>query len=332
MARFHFPPLLLNTLLALLVLVAGCSSRPEQTRAGWATLDGQAPLVIAHRGASGELPEETLPAYTRAIELGADVIEMDLIATRDGVLITRHDADLGITTDIAGRPEFAARRSTQRIDGKSQTGWFAADFTLAEIQTLRARQPEASRPQQFNGLYAVPTFAQVLALADAAGKARGKPVAIYVETKSPAWHRTRGLPLEERVLAQLDAAGLNHAGAPVFLQSFDADSLKRLRAGGLKTSAVQLMGASADTSPAALAAIRAYAKGIGPSRRLLGGASTLVRDAHQAGLFVHPYTYNRADDDFDGAYRSGVDGVFTDFTAEALAARSGLASRSAPMR
>ena len=308
------------------LFTSGCAA-PVAT--GLSTLDGRPPLVIAHRGASGELPEETLEAYAHAIDLGADVIEMDLVATKDGVLITRHDADLGITTDIASRPEFAARKRTVRIAGKAQAGWFSHDFTLAEINTLRAIAPDSARPQQFNGLYRVPTLQMVL---DLAAKA-SRPVAVYIETKDPAYFRGLGLPLEETLTAELRARGWDRADAPVFLQSFEADSLKRMRAAGVTTPMVQLMGGSAVTTSEQLAAIKGYANGIGPSRRLLGGASTLIQDAHRAGLFVHPYTYNQANDDFAAAYRSGVDGVFTDFTAQALAARTlYLTSQPGPAR
>ena len=137
--------------LAAALCLAGCSAPGGGAAARLPTLDGQPPLVVAHRGASGYLPEETLEAYARAIDLGADYIEMDLVSTRDGVLITRHDPNLAISTDVASRPEFAARKKTLQVDGETQTGWFSNDFTLAEIQRLGAISTDAERPQQFNG-------------------------------------------------------------------------------------------------------------------------------------------------------------------------------------
>jgi glycerophosphoryl diester phosphodiesterase len=180
------------------------------------------PLVIGHRGASGYRPEHTLASYTLAIDLGADYIEPDLVSTSDGVLIARHEPMLGSTTDVAAHPEFAGYRSTKMLDGVAVTDWFASDFTLAEIQTLRAIQPRADRDQRYNGLYQIPTFAEVLALA----KARG--VGVYPETKHPTFHDGLGLSLEEPLLNALSAAGWNHASAPVFIQSFEVSNLQEL--------------------------------------------------------------------------------------------------------
>ena len=179
-------------------------------------------LVIGHRGASGYRPEHTLASYNLAIDLGADYIEPDLVSTRDGVLIARHEPMLGSTTDVASHPEFAGYRSTKMLDGFPVTDWFASDFTLAEIKTLRAIQPNANRDQQYNGLYQIPTFAEVVALA----KARG--VGIYPETKHPTFHDGLGLSLEEPLLNELALAGWNTAAAPVFIQSFEVSNLQEL--------------------------------------------------------------------------------------------------------
>lgn len=170
-----------------------------------------AQLVIGHRGASGYRPEHTLASYQLAIELGADYIEPDLVSTKDGVLIARHEPMLGSTTDVATHPEFAAYRTTKMLDGVPVTDWFSSDFTLAEIKTLRAIQPNAGRDQSYNGLYEVPTFAEVVALAQAGG------VGVYPETKHPTFHDGLGLSLEEPLLAVLTAAGWNHAAAPVYI-------------------------------------------------------------------------------------------------------------------
>ncbi len=357
------------------------------------TLDGRAPLVVAHRGASGYVPEETIEAYTRAIELGADVIEMDLVVTKDGVLITRHDPNLALSTDVATKPQFASRKKTMQVDGETQTGWFSQDFTLAEIKTLGAISTDAERPQQFNGRYKIPTFQEVLDLA-AQSKATGRAIAIYPETKNPSFFRDMGLPMEDKLIAMLDRAGLNSKTAPVYVQSFEPGSLKYMKSKGLKTKLVQLIdgdgvdmktGAityavpvdrpyewtkAGDTrnfdvmvTPAGLAEIAKYADGIGPWKRYIisikgtigadgkpvdvnkdgtindadatsTAPTTLVADAHKAGLFVHPFAFRnenrRLATDYKGDpkneylahYRLGVDGVFTDFTDTALAARS----------
>jgi glycerophosphoryl diester phosphodiesterase len=187
------------------------------------------PLVIAHRGASGYLPEHTLEGYALAIELGADYVEPDLVATQDGVLIARHEPMLGSTTDVGTRPEFANRKSTKLLDGISTTDWFASDFTLAEIKTLRAIQPAGERDQSFNGRFEVPTFAEVLDLVRRKSREQGRTIGVYPETKHPTFHKTLGLALEDRVLDALSRAGMNHRNAPVFIQSFEVSNLQYLR-------------------------------------------------------------------------------------------------------
>jgi len=357
------------------------------------TLEGRAPLVVAHRGASGYLPEETLEAYAKAIELGADVVEMDLISTRDGALICRHDPNLAISTDVARHPEFAGRKKTTQVDGETQTGWFASDFTLAEIKTLGAISTDAERPQQYNGLFRIVTFQEVIDLVKTRSAATGRTIAVYPETKNPTYHRDLGLPLEDTFIALVKAAGWNSRSAPIYVQSFEPGSLKYLRSKGLDTKMIQLIDAddvdlktgaltfaapydrpydwtragdnrlfSAMVTPAGLAEIKTYADGIGPWKRYLvtvkgtldaGGkvmdlngdglineadatlqpATTLLADAHRAGLLVHPYTFRnesrRLARDYQGDpnneylafYAMGVDGVFSDFTDTALAAR-----------
>ena len=354
------------------------------------TLDGKAPLVVAHRGAGGALPEETLEAYALAIAQNADAIEPDVISTKDGVLIARHDPNLAYSTDVAAHPEFAARKRSMNVDGELQEGWFASDFTLAEIKTLGGISTDAERPQQFNGKYRIATIQEVIDMI----KQSGKPIALYPETKNPSYHRQLGLPLEDKLLAMLTAAGWNSKIAPVFVQSFEPGSLKYLRSKGAAMRMVQLIDAddvdfktgkltyaapydrpydwalagdtrlfSAMVTPAGLAEIKTYADGIGPWKRYivsvkgtLGAdgkvadvngdgkvneadtstmaAGTLVADAHQAGLFVHPYTFRneqrRLARDYHGDpaleyrqfYQLGVDGVFSDFAETALAARS----------
>jgi glycerophosphoryl diester phosphodiesterase len=223
------------------------------------TLDGSKPLVIGHRGASGYLPEHTLAAYMLAIEMGADYIEPDLVSTKDGVLIARHEPMLGSTTDVGSRPEFAALRTTKMLDGVATTDWFASDFTLAEIQTLRAIQPVASRDQSFNGLYAIPTLQDVIDLAKAKSAESGRTIGIYPETKHPTFHRDLGLPLEDTLLATLSAAGWNSASAPVFIQSFEVANLKDLN-GRTDIRLVQLIDADDVKADGSLSLVAPYAQ------------------------------------------------------------------------
>jgi glycerophosphoryl diester phosphodiesterase len=205
------------------------------------------PLVIGHRGASGYLPDHTLEGYALAIELGADYIEPDLVATKDGHLIARHEPNLIATTDVASRPEFASRRRTATVDGFDEVGWFASDFTLAEIKTLRAIQPLAERPQQFNGRFEIPTLEEVIALAKRKTKETGRTIGIYPETKHPTYHKALGLPLEPTLVRVLRAAGWDDRDAPVFIQSFEQGNLKELRR-MTKVRLVQLVDAN-DVKP-----------------------------------------------------------------------------------
>jgi glycerophosphoryl diester phosphodiesterase len=172
--------------LSIAIAIAALGACGDSEQAPILTLDGKQPLVVAHRGASGYLPEETLEAYQKAIDLGADVIEPDLISTQDGVLIARDDPFLAYSTDVANRPEFAARKRVDwLVDGEKQTGWFAHDFTLAEIKTLSGISTDAERPQQYNGLYKVVTFQEIVDLAKAQSTKLSRTIALYPETKNP---------------------------------------------------------------------------------------------------------------------------------------------------
>jgi glycerophosphoryl diester phosphodiesterase len=213
-------------LAATATLLVGCGGNDDVT---WNTLDGRKPLVVGHRGASGTLPEHTLEAYKLAIEQGADFVEPDLVLTKDGELIARHEPMLDGTTDVAVK--FAASRmSTRNVDGVPTTAYFASDFTLAEIKTLRALQSNARRSQAFNGLYGIPTLAEVIALSKAEGTRLGRTVGIYPETKHPTFHD--GLfgkrVFEDKLVAALHAAYGNSASAPVFIQSFEVSNLQYL--------------------------------------------------------------------------------------------------------
>jgi glycerophosphoryl diester phosphodiesterase len=201
----------------LLVLVALLACAPSTL-----AHDDDDPLVIGHRGVPGYLPDHTLEGYALAIRMGADYIEPDLVATKDGHLIARHEPNITTTTDVASHPEFASRRTTKNVDGIDETGWFASDFTLAEIKTLRAVQPLAFRPQGFNGEFEIPTLEEVIALA------KRKRVGIYPETKHPTYHQRLGLPLEGRLVSALKKAGWNKKRSPVFIQSFEQSNLQQL--------------------------------------------------------------------------------------------------------
>lgn len=253
-----------------------------------------APLIIGHRGgATGYLPDHTLENYALGIAMGADYVEPDLVATKDGVLIARHEPNLIATTNVASLPQFASRKRTAIVDGVAEVGFFASDFTLAEIKTLRAIQPLADRDPSFNGKFEIPTFEEVIAFVKRKSAEEGRRIGIYPETKHPTYHRQLGLPLEDRLLAALQRAGWNHRSAPVIVQSFETANLKYLRSRS-SIRLVQLVDANdinADGSldftkpydkpydwvvsgrpglfkdlltPAGLAEVRTYADGIGP--------------------------------------------------------------------
>lgn len=213
-------------LLALVATLAACGGSDDNP---YPTLNGDKPLVIGHRGASGYLPEHTLESYKRAIELGADFIEPDLVATKDGVLVARHEPNITGTTDVSTRAEFASRKTKKVVDGVEEEGWFASDFTLAEIKTLRAIQPMADRDQSHNGKYQIPTLQEVLDLAKSEGTKAGRTVGVYPETKHPTYHVNLGLKLEDRLLNVLAQYGYTTKSSPVIVQSFEVSNLKYLR-------------------------------------------------------------------------------------------------------
>ena len=316
-------------------------------------------LVIAHRGASGDLPEHTLAAYEKAIDDGADYIEMDLVATRDGVLVARHENAIGETTDIDQRPEFASRLTTREIDGEKLTDWFTEDLTLAELKSLRAKErlPDL-RPHSavHDGRYEVPTLAEVLALVRRKEAETGRRIGIYPEIKHPAYFAGIGHDLAAMLLAGLETAGFD-AGDPVFIQCFEVTPLVRLNAladypliqlvareGGPADIAGRSYGDMLDGD--GLSWIATYADGIGPEigqvLRPDGAPSGLVTAAHGRGLAVHPWTLRRENAFLPPALRNGddpaaegqfgkllglleeagVDGVFTDNAGLAVQLRA----------
>jgi glycerophosphoryl diester phosphodiesterase len=187
------------------------------------------PLIIGHRGAHGYLPAHTLEGYSLAIELGADFVEPDLVSTKDGHLIARHEPNMINTTDVASHPEFASRKRIAVIDGAAEVGFFASDFTLAEIKRLRAVQDFADRSQQFNGRFEIPTLEEIIALVKAKSQDKGRPIGIYPEVKHSTYHKSINLPIEKRLIGILADAGWNHRDAPVIIQSFEQSNLKDLR-------------------------------------------------------------------------------------------------------
>ncbi|GGK96270.1 glycerophosphodiester phosphodiesterase [Mangrovihabitans endophyticus] len=316
-----------------------------------------APLVIGHRGACGYRPEHTLESYQLAIRLGADYIEPDLVSTADGVLVARHENEISGTTDVTARPEFADRRTTKIIGGRTVTGWFTEDFTLAELRTLRAveRLPSV-RPQNtlFDGEFSIPTLQEILDLARAEERRLGRAIGVYPETKLPSHFQSIGLALEEPLVSALHANGLTGPSAPVLIQSFEAANLRKLRS-MTDLRLIQLL-----DEPGDLRTIAEYAYGVGPDKDLivprdaagrLRAPTTLVSDAHAAGLAVHAWTF-RAENPFlpldhrigdnpagrgDGIaeyelfLRLGVDGVFTDHPDTAVAAISAMQGRPMPV-
>ncbi|MEM1131308.1 MAG: glycerophosphodiester phosphodiesterase [Pseudomonadota bacterium] len=286
-------------------------------------------IIIAHRGASGERPEHTLASYERAINQGADFVEPDLVLTKDGVLVARHENEISSTTDVADRPEFAERKTTKTIDNQQITGWFTEDFTLVELKTLRARErlPQL-RPgnMRFDGLYTIPTLAEIIRLVRAKEAETGRVIGLYPETKHPSYFASIGLPFEERLVKQLHEAGYRGPDAPVYIQSFEVGNLQQLD-GITDIRLVQLIHPEVPTpydrpdlrytdmvKLEGLAAIGSYADGIGPGKSFviprsvdgrLDRPTTLVADAHAVGLKVHPWTMRRENIFLPAEFRSG---------------------------
>ncbi|MER5893937.1 glycerophosphodiester phosphodiesterase [Streptomyces sp. NPDC001876] len=293
------------------------------------------PTVIGHRGASGYRPEHTLGSYQLALDMGAHIVEQDLVPTKDGHLVCRHENDITGTTDVADHPEFAGRRTTRTVDGVTLTGWFTEDFTLAELKTLRAKERIPGTRQEntlYDGRWEIPTFEEVLRWADQEGRRRGKPVWLYVETKHPTYFRSLGLGLEEPLARLLRRHNRHRAHSPLILQSFEPTSVQRLSKLVATPRVVLLSGPKerpwdfveagdprtvADlVKPAGLTWIASFAQGIGPTLDLvipkdsagrLTTPTTLVRDAHARGLILHPYTMRNENSFLPADFRRGTD-------------------------
>jgi glycerophosphoryl diester phosphodiesterase len=349
------------TVTLLCLMLAACSTLGNQNMTAPAPTK---PIIIAHRGASGERPEHTIASYMLAIEQGADYIEPDLVLTKDGVLVARHENEISETTDVAGRQEFADRKVTKTIDGEKKTGWFTEDFNLAELKTLRAKErlPLLRKGNTiYDGQFEIPTFVEILELIKEEETKTGRRIGVYPETKHPGYFASIGLPHEAVLLKTLKQYGMDKADSLVFIQSFEVGNLQKLHK-KTKLPLIQLMddtGAPADrpdlpykimASADGLKAVAQYASGIGPNKSMviprtvlgnLGTPTTLVTDAHAAGLKVHPWTFRRenfflplsaksginptATGDLEAEIKAylatGIDGLFSDNPAQAVAAR-----------
>lgn len=352
--------------LSLLSLVGCNDDNNDQTNSKQPNYELPKILVVGHRGASALRPEHTLASYQKAIEDGADFIEPDLVSTKDGVLVARHENEISGTTNVAELPEFANRKKTKVIDGVSIEGWFTEDFTLNELQQLKAREriPQY-RPEntKYNDLYPVPTLEQIIELADAHYKKTGKIVGLYIETKHPTYFQNQNLAMEDRLLQTLSKYKYSRDIAPIYLQSFEVSNLKYLKQQldlhkSLKHAqliqlydeqsarpadyvAKQISTTYGDMATAqGLKEVASYANGVGPWKvyvfkdASMTETTSFVKDAHQVGLKVHPYTFRpennflaeslkcslKADERCESGsikemqlyFKAGVDGVFTD--------------------
>ncbi|WP_167154820.1 MULTISPECIES: glycerophosphodiester phosphodiesterase [Streptomyces] len=317
--------------------LAGAPASAAQRRGGGrgGYRDLPVPYVIGHRGTAGYRPEHTLGSYQHALDLGAHVIEQDLVPTKDGHLVCRHENDISATTNVSDHPEFASRKATKTVDGVAITGWFTEDFTLAELKTLRAKERIPGNRQHntlYDGRWDVPTFEEVLRWAEEQGRRLGRRIWLHSETKHPTYFRGIGLPLENRVATLLRRYGRHRADAPHFLESFEPSSIQRLSRLVDTPSVVLLSNAGTKpwdfvvagdprtvddlVEPAGLKWIASYAQGIGPTLDLiipkdasgrLTRPTTLVRDAHAQGLVLHPYTMRNENTFLPADFRRGTD-------------------------
>ena len=331
---------------AVLAGAAQAETRPDTRKAAPWTITH--PLVIAHRGASGYRPEHTLAAYRLAIQMGADYVEPDLVSTKDGVLVARHENEISGTTDVAFRPEFAALRTTKVIDGVALTGWFTEDFTLAQLKTLWAvERIPLLRPGNtaYDGQFEVPTLQEVIDLVRFESRRARRTIGIYPETKHPTYFDSVGLSLEEPLVHTLRRNGLAGRQAPVFVQSFETTNLRELSR-MIQVPLVQLLGQPTQVpydlvaagvprtysqlaTPAGLAEIATYADGVGPEKSYviprnpdgsLGEPTSFVENAHGAGLLVHAYTFRAENFFLPSDYRIGTDlTAFGDYAGEVTA-------------
>jgi len=329
------------------------------------SISNKLPLVIGHRGACGYRPEHTLASYELAIQMGADYIEPDVVSTKEGTLIARHENDITETTNVSEKPEFASRKTTKKIGGKEVTGWFTEDFTLAEIKMLRAKERLPFRNQAYDGQFEIPTLQEIIDLAKRKTVETGRTIGIYPETKHPTYFKSINLALEEPLVSVLKKNGYTSRKDPVFIQSFEVENLQQLHKmtdlpliqlldeGTLQPYDFVVKGDSRTygdlTAPKELTKIAEYAEGLGPYKRLivpigedkrLQPATSLINDAHAVGLKVHTWTFRQEEPylapDYNGNpqaeyeqfFKLGIDGVFSDFPDIAVNVRQWMFSSS----
>ena len=334
-------------LLSTFAINAGAKTTPKTPKT---------PLVIGHRGTAGHRPEHTMASYELAIELGADYIEPDLVMTKDKVLMARHENEISGTTDVASK--FPERKTTKTVDGQKIEGWFIEDFTLAEMKTLRARERLPFRDHSYDGKFEIPTFNEILTFLKEKNKSSKREIGIYPETKHPTYFASVGLPLEKALISELEKFGMNKKGSKVFIQSFEMTNLKELKKmtplplifliGEAKEIPYDYVAANSKVTfgdmiqPKSLKELSKTISGIGPDKRLivplgangeLEKPTSLIKDAHAAGLLVHPYTFRNEKNFLHASYKDdpkneyiqffelGVDGLFSDFSDEAVKAR-----------
>jgi glycerophosphoryl diester phosphodiesterase len=331
MSRTRIAGIVLAAAAAVAVTAIPAASAVPQTEQ---SQSAHGPLVIGHRGAAGYRPEHTLASYELAARMGADFVEPDLVSTKDGVLVARHEPEIGGTTDVSQHPEFASRKTTKMLDGFAVTGWFTEDFTLAELKTLRAveRLPSVrQRNTVYDGRYQIPTFQEIIDLVKRLDKELHRDIGIYPETKHPTFFRAAGLPLEPKLVDMLNRNGLNRPDAKVFVQSFEVGNLKQLHR-QLRVPLIQLTSATGQpydftvsgdkrtyadiTSAKGLREVATYAQGVGPDKNQiiprdatdhLGQPTSLVKDAHAVGLKLHPYTFRPENQFLPADFRSSTD-------------------------
>lgn len=317
------------------------------------------PIIIGHRGACGYLPEHTIASYKLAIEMGADYIEPDLVSTKDGVLIARHENNISDTTNVSDKPEFTNRKTNKIIDNKEVRGWFTEDFTLTEIKTLKAKERLPFRNHFYDGRFAIPTLQEIIDLVQQKSVEIGRNIGIYPETKYPTYFKSINLALEENLVSILKKNGYTRSDAPIFIQSFEVENLQQLKK-LTELPLIQLLNEEKMqpydfvvkndsrtygdlTTPQELAKIAEYAQGIGPFKRLvvpidkqkkLKTATSLIQDAHTVGLKVHAWTFRHEDQylatdyqgnsqvEYEQFFELGLDGVFSDFPDVAVNVRN----------
>jgi glycerophosphoryl diester phosphodiesterase len=326
------------------------------------TITNRKPIIIGHRGACGYRPEHTLASYELAIIMGVDYIEPDVVSTKDGILIARHENDITETTNVADKPEFAHRKSTKIIDSTKIIGWFADDFTLAEIKTLRAKERLAFRNHFYDDQFEIPTLQEVIDLVKQKSAETGRNIGIYPETKHPTYFKSINLALEEPLVDILHKNGYTSSNAPIFIQSFEVENLRQLRQ-MTNLPLIQLLDDKKMqpydflmkddsrtygdlTTLKELTKIAEYAQGIGAYKRLvvpIGGEkqlnpTTLIQDAHAVNLKVHAWTFRNEEQylapdyqgnpqaEYEQFFKLGIDGVFSDFPDLAVTVCNGMFS------